>query len=73
MGLVTDLDTSGRYTVIIAFVLCLGGAAGPGVLGAAIQNSGFRSAYWLAIAGTGCAMLFTMAAVKLAPGRTHRQ
>lgn len=66
MGLITETDISGRYTVIIAFVLCLGGAVGPGVLGAAIEADGFNSAYKVAIMATLIAMLMTVAAVRLA-------
>jgi cyanate permease len=67
MGLVTGVDTSGRYTVIIAFVLCLGGAVGPGVLGAVIEASGYNAAYGVAMMGTVIAMVATSAAIKLTP------
>jgi hypothetical protein len=69
MGLVTAVDVSGRYTVIIAFVLCLGGAVGPGVMGAAIEARGFDSAYALAMIGAAIAMALTGAAVRLVPAR----
>ncbi len=69
MGLITEVDISGRYTVIIAFVLCLGGAVGPGVMGAAIEARGFNSVYELAMIGAVIAMALTSAAIKLASAR----
>jgi MFS family permease len=69
MGLITEVDVSGRYTVIIAFVLCLGGAVGPGVMGAAIEARGFNSVYELAMIGAVIAMALTSAAIKLASAR----
>lgn len=49
MALITELDTNGRFTVMIAFILALGGAAGPGIFGTIIENIGFFGGYlWTA-------------------------
>ncbi|USD65265.1 hypothetical protein [Vibrio sp. SCSIO 43136] len=45
MALVTDNDQTGKYTVMMAFVLPMGGAIGPGVLGAIVEAYGFSMGY----------------------------
>lgn len=45
MGLVTEVDLTGRMTVLMAFILALGGALGPGAFGIIKSDTSFEPAY----------------------------
>lgn len=62
MALVTDKDLTGKYTVMMAFTLAMGGAIGPGVLGTIIEEFGFSMGYlWAAFFTLATMMLVLMA------------
>lgn len=66
MALVTDSDQTGKYTVMMAFVLPMGGAIGPGVLGVIVELYGFSMGYlWASLF-----ILLTALMVVLATKRT---
>lgn len=64
MALVTVKDNSGRYTVMMAFILAAGGAIGPGVLGSVIETLGLVFGYIWATGFTLTAMALTLAATR---------
>jgi len=59
MGLITDIDSQGRYTVMIPFILALSGAVGPGVFGAVIESQGLSACLIFSMGVTSVAMVFT--------------
>lgn len=59
MGLVTALDSSGKFTVMLAFILASGGAVGPILMGMLIENHSLDHAYLAAIIATLCSILLT--------------
>lgn len=59
MGLVTALDSSGKFTVMLAFILASGGAVGPILMGMLIENHSLDQAYLAAIIATLCSILLT--------------
>ena len=50
MGLVTEVDLTGRMTMLMAFILALGGALGPGIFGIIKTDTSFDPAYLSVIA-----------------------
>ncbi len=69
MGLVVACDSSGKFTVFIAFILAAGGAVGPGVAGSLIEASGFSALYGLLAAVT----LISAALTLLASGHKKKR
>jgi cyanate permease len=45
MGFIASRDGTGRFTVMIPFILAAGGAVGPGVAGGLAEASGFSTVY----------------------------
>ena len=68
MGLITELDQGGRFTVFIAFILAFSGAVGPGVMGAAMESQGLEGSLSLGIATTVGAMVMTVLATSRRQG-----
>lgn len=64
MGLVTNLDSNGRFTVMIAFILAFSGAIGPGVMGTIVENRGYEVGLWLCAATTALAVCLTVLATR---------
>lgn len=66
MGFIVSLDASGKFTILLAFILSLSGAIGPGVVGAVVEESGFEAVYPLVIGVTLVSAILTLLADKKA-------
>ena len=51
MGLVAELDVTGRFTVLVPAMQTLGNTIGPASAGLLIESGGFNYAYYFASAG----------------------
>ncbi|MEH6571259.1 MAG: hypothetical protein V7709_19415 [Halioglobus sp.] len=67
MGLITELDSSGRYTVMIAFILASSGAVGPGVMGVVLESHGAGVCLLICMGVTSLAMVLTTLATGYTP------
>ena len=67
MGLVTEVDLTGRMTVLMAFILALGGALGPGIFGIIKTDTSFDPAYLSVIAICALTLLVNFFVKKLTP------
>ena len=67
MGLITDLDSNGRYTVMIPFILALSGAVGPGVMGVVLESHGAGVCLLICMGVTSLAMVLTTLATGYTP------
>ncbi|MEH6549335.1 MAG: MFS transporter [Pseudomonadales bacterium] len=71
MGLITEVDNTGRFTVMIAFILASSAAISGDLMGSLIESQGMINAMLISVFAIVIAIVLSLVTLKLAPEAEH--